>query len=93
MVFASSNQHYDIIIALNKCVYWIELVSQVSDVANGPLVTIGAAIFFSCIFIHVFKFEGCFQALPESPEMLYWEDAMIMYRISMIIFFSKEWII
>ena len=34
------NQCYDIIIALNKCVYLYELVSQVSDVAKGPLVII-----------------------------------------------------
>ena len=36
--FFSPNQHYDIIIALSKCVYWFELVSQVSNVAHGPLV-------------------------------------------------------
>ena len=38
LVFSSPNQWYDIIIALNKCVYWFELVSHVSNVANGPLV-------------------------------------------------------
>ena len=32
------NQHYDIITTLKKCVYWFELVTQASDVANGPLV-------------------------------------------------------
>ena len=34
MFFSSLNQHYDIII----CVYWFKLISQVSDVAHGPLV-------------------------------------------------------
>ena len=38
LVFSSDNQHYDIVIAFNKCVYWFERVSQVSDVAHGPLV-------------------------------------------------------
>ena len=38
MGFYSLNQHYDIVIALVKCVDWFELVSQVSDVAHGPLV-------------------------------------------------------
>ena len=38
MFFCFSNQRYDIIIALNKCVYWYQLVSQTSDVAHGPLV-------------------------------------------------------
>ena len=37
-VFFFPNQHYDIIIALSKCVYWFELVSHVSKVAHGPLV-------------------------------------------------------
>ena len=37
-VFSFPNQCYDIIIAMNKCVYLLELVSQVSDVALGPLV-------------------------------------------------------
>ena len=36
MFFSSLNQHYDIII----CVYWFKLISQVSDVAHGPLVFI-----------------------------------------------------
>ena len=31
--FSSLNQCYDIII----CVYWFKLLSQVSDVAHGPL--------------------------------------------------------
>ena len=34
MFFSSLNQCYDMII----CVYWLELFSQVSDVAHGPLV-------------------------------------------------------
>ena len=37
-VFSSPNQCYDIIIALSKCVYWFDLVSQVSNVTHGPLV-------------------------------------------------------
>ena len=36
MFFSFLNQHYDIII----CVYWFKLISQVSDVAHGPLVYI-----------------------------------------------------
>ena len=43
--FSSLNQRFDIII----CVYWIELFSQVSDVAHGPLV-----ITFSWVFGHVY---------------------------------------
>ena len=34
MFFSFLNQPYDII----RCVYWFELFSQVSDVANGPFV-------------------------------------------------------
>ena len=40
MFFSSLNQRYDIII----CVYWFELYSQVSDVAHGPLVTMGDTV-------------------------------------------------
>ena len=36
--FSSPNQRYEIITALSKCVYWFKQVSQVSDVAHGPLV-------------------------------------------------------
>ena len=35
--FFALSQHYDLIISLLKCVYWFELVSQVSDVANWPV--------------------------------------------------------
>ena len=38
IIFFSPDQHYYIIIALRKCVYWFELGSQMSDVAHGPLV-------------------------------------------------------
>ena len=37
-VFFLPNSPYDIIIALSKCVYWLERVSQMSDVAHVPLV-------------------------------------------------------
>ena len=36
--FSFPNQCYEIIIALDKCVYLFELVSQVSDVAHGIFV-------------------------------------------------------
>ena len=38
MVFSAPYQHYEITIALLKCVYCFELVSYVSNVAHGPLV-------------------------------------------------------
>ena len=38
IIFFSPNQCYDKIIALSKCVYCFKLVSQVSDMAHGPLV-------------------------------------------------------
>ena len=38
MFFTAPNQCYDIIIALFKCVYRFEMVSQVSNVAPEPLV-------------------------------------------------------
>ena len=41
MFFPSLNQHYDIII----CVYWFKLISQVSDVAHGPLVYVTCCIY------------------------------------------------
>ena len=43
--FFSPNQRYDTIIALSRCVYWFNLISQVSDVAYGPLFFL---FFFKC---------------------------------------------
>ena len=37
-VFSPTNQPYDIIKALLRSIGWFRLVSQVSDVAHGPLV-------------------------------------------------------
>ena len=37
---SSPNQCHDIFIALLKCVYWLKLVSQVSDGAHGSLVVL-----------------------------------------------------
>ena len=45
VIFSSLNQRYDIII----CVYWFELFSQVSDVAQGPLVFLSLKNILPCI--------------------------------------------
>ena len=37
-LLSNQNPNFHLIIALNKCVYRFELVTQVSDVAHGPLV-------------------------------------------------------
>ena len=42
--FCSHKQCYVIIIALHKFVYWLEL-TQVSDVAHGPLVVMNVSHF------------------------------------------------
>ena len=36
---------------MHICVYWFELVSQLSDVANGPLVTPSTCIYLQVIFL------------------------------------------
>ena len=38
-----------IIIASRKCIHWFELVSQVSDVTHGPLVSIWTTFSYTCI--------------------------------------------
>ena len=53
-LFFSLNRHYCIIIALRKCVFWLELVSQVSDQVCGPLVPLND--FFTGMFIHICSF-------------------------------------
>ena len=49
MVFFSPNKQYVIIIALTKCVFQFELVSQVSNLAHGSIVYIFIKL-SKCVF-------------------------------------------
>ena len=50
--FSSLNQSYDILII---CVYWIGLISQVRDVAHGPIVI------YSMMGLLIYKYEPLWQ--------------------------------
>ena len=76
-VFSSLNQRYDIII----CVNWIELFSQVSDVAHGPLVI------FKDIWVNWSKVKHIIKLYPEL-----WENSANVHVRSVNYLFSSSWI-